>query len=508
MISTLFAFNLILTPFNKTKASINKSMSFNGTGTNYNDRIEIPVSNSSANNIGASDFAIEFWMKASAANNTPMSGAGSEWIWGNIIFDRDILDNTNDKFGISLFNGNLRFGAGSNATTIETSGVNVADNTWRFIVVNRRASDGFSTIHVDGTQRASGTTVAGDISYKSPYAYNSGGYTNCSVQNKNAFIVLGAEKHDYAFCTGADLPSRNSYRGLLDDVRISNALRTSYSRPVSELVADSQTVGLYRFNEGTGTTAIDSSISQINGVIKTGSTFSVDTPITSSSTTTIFTDTLLELYNYNSNVFISTRDTGNQIVTNTSPDLGNTWLDWEISSQSGGQMTFAEFNGTLYHSGRNTSNQIIMRTKTGLNDWSGWTNEGSLTIGKVTMVVFDCQLYQAVRRPDNAISTRFSSDGVNWSSWVNNGFTPNNVSMTVFNSRLYQAVRGNSGMIFTRYTEDGSNWTQWVGNGSTPYDVSVLSDNSRIIQAAIGNSKRIFIRYSVDGVNWTTWNAI
>ena len=57
-----------------------KSIRFNGTGTNYNDRVEIPVQGNKLN-IGATDFTIEFWMQVPAGvTNTPVGG-GSGWIW-------------------------------------------------------------------------------------------------------------------------------------------------------------------------------------------------------------------------------------------------------------------------------------------------------------------------------------------------------------------------------------------------------------------------------------------
>ena len=254
--------------------STGKSIRFNGTGTNYNDRVEILVQGNKLN-IGATDFTIEFWMKVPAGvTNTPVGG-GNGWIWGNIILDRDVFGDTPDDFGLSLFNGNLRFGTGPNVdtNTIQTSGVNVADNQWHHVAIVRIASSGQVRIYVDGTQRASGNLQAGDISYKGPY---NGGYINlpnCNL-NKDPYLVLGAEKHDYFWCAENDATKakNNAYNGLLDDLRISNIARynSNFTRPNSPHPIDSNTVAMYRFDDDT---ANDSADNPVNGVVKSGVSF-------------------------------------------------------------------------------------------------------------------------------------------------------------------------------------------------------------------------------------------
>ena len=263
-----------------------KSIRFHGTGTGYNDRVEIPVQNNGQSNklnIGATDFTIEFWMKVPAGvTNTPVGG-GSGWIWGNIILDRDVFGDTPDDFGLSLFNGNLRFGTGPNVdtNTIQTSGVNVADNQWHHVAIVRIASSGQVRIYVDGTQRASGNLQAGDISYKGPY---NGGYINgpCN-QNKDPYLVLGAEKHDYFWCAenNATKAKNNAYNGLLDDLRSSNIARynSKFTIPNSPHPIDINTVSRYRFDDDT---ANDSASGPVNGVVKSGVSFDNDSPFSSS----------------------------------------------------------------------------------------------------------------------------------------------------------------------------------------------------------------------------------
>jgi hypothetical protein len=57
---------------------------------------------------------------------------------------------------------------------------------------------------------------------------------------------------------GADYPS---YSGLLDEVRLSNTLRHAaiFTRPNAAFTPDASTVGLYYFDEASGTAITDSS---------------------------------------------------------------------------------------------------------------------------------------------------------------------------------------------------------------------------------------------------------
>ena len=85
----------------------------------------------------------------------------------------------------------------------------------------------------------------GDISYRDG---RSAGATN------EPYLVIGAEKHD----AGGAYPSFNGY---VDEVRISNTVRYTgnFTRPSGAFGTDGNTVGLYHFNEGSGTSVGDSS---------------------------------------------------------------------------------------------------------------------------------------------------------------------------------------------------------------------------------------------------------
>jgi hypothetical protein len=68
------------------------------------------------------------------------------------------------------------------------------------------------------------------------------------------YLVIGAEKHDY------DNTQYPSYRGWIDEVRLSSVIRysTDFARPTMPFAPDADTAALYHFDEGTGVTVSDS----------------------------------------------------------------------------------------------------------------------------------------------------------------------------------------------------------------------------------------------------------
>ncbi len=223
------------------------ALQFYGNGVNDIDRVKVRIDPPVPADVGG-DLTIEFWMKTTATGGSCTPGAsGDGWITGRTIIDRDVYGNgDHGDYGISLANGRMCFGVerGSSGRTIYGS-TNVANGQWRHIAVTRRASDGQVRIFVDGQLDAQGSGPTGDISYRDgrPTIY----------PNSDPFLVIGAEKHDIS----AAYPS---YIGLLDDVRISNVVRHdgAFTRPNAPHAADGDTVALYRFDEGSGMTIIDS----------------------------------------------------------------------------------------------------------------------------------------------------------------------------------------------------------------------------------------------------------
>lgn len=242
-------------------ASTAYALQFFGNGAGDIDRVKIALGNPSRPVDVGGDFTIEFWMKARAADNTsgPCAAGGSNWINGNTIIDRDVYGGGDfGDYGISLYGGRIAFGVarGANENTI-CSASGVADGQWHHIAVTRNTATGQLRIFVDGQVDAQGSGPAGDVSYRDGRP---------TVYPNDPFLVIGAEKHDAG-------PQYPSYRGLLDDVRISNTVRYSgnFAPPTAPHAADGATVALYRFDEGNGATIIDSAPGgQSPGVVRYG----------------------------------------------------------------------------------------------------------------------------------------------------------------------------------------------------------------------------------------------
>ncbi|MBK8258929.1 MAG: LamG domain-containing protein [Polyangiaceae bacterium] len=239
------------------------SLRFFGNGVQDIDRVKIQVDKLPPDNtpgppvdVGATDFTIEFWMRAAAGDNTaaPVDcGANVAWINGNIVVDRDRY-NQDRKWGLSIAGGKFVFGVSGNGTGDRTicGGTPVLDNTWHHVAIERRLSDGRLWIFVDGQLDATNIGPEGDVSY--PDNGVPGDYCGGPCNSSDPFLVLAAEKHDAG-------PAYPSYSGYLDEMRVSKVLRymTSFDLPNSPYVTDADTVALYHFDEGAGVVAADSS---------------------------------------------------------------------------------------------------------------------------------------------------------------------------------------------------------------------------------------------------------
>jgi hypothetical protein len=220
------------------------SLRFYGHGVDDIDRVKIPLDAPPVPaDVGATDFTIEWWMKADAADNTP--GSCDSWICGNIIFDRDVYvyEGEPPNYGISLYNGRIRFGAVNASLTIEGS-VDVADDVWHHVAVTRVRDTGVQCLFVDGALDVCGSTAPGDISYPDGLRHDE--WLN------NPYLVVGAEKHDYDQVAGQTPPDYPSYNGLIDEIRLSNVVRytTGFERPSEPFTSDGNTVALYHLDEG------------------------------------------------------------------------------------------------------------------------------------------------------------------------------------------------------------------------------------------------------------------
>jgi uncharacterized repeat protein (TIGR01451 family) len=226
------------------------SLRFFGNGTGDIDRVKVQISPQVPADVGASDFTIEFWMKANPGdNNSGNCVTGSDgWMNGNIIFDRDVLGNGDfGEYGISLFNDGIAFGVNNGTTGDGICGTsNVADGFWHHVAVTRRFSDGRLELFVDGVREASLDGPDGDLSYNDSHS---------NPDPNDPFLVIGAQKRDDS--------GSLSYNGWIDEIRISNNLRydntTEFTRPSANFTSDGNTSALYHFDEGSANIINDSS---------------------------------------------------------------------------------------------------------------------------------------------------------------------------------------------------------------------------------------------------------
>lgn len=207
--------------------------------------------------VGATDFTIEFWVRASTADNTqPSTTCGQfrdAWIEGNILLDRDRFTADRD-YGLAFLAGRVAFGVRTTEAWTICGSTNVLDNQWHHIAVTRSVSTGALALYVDGALDASATGPAGDISYPD-------GVTSSSPNDP--FLVIGAEKHN--------IPSVPGFNGHIDELRFSTIRRYTapFIRPSSRFTVDANTAALYHFDEGSGTVLVDA-VGSSNGDVRVG----------------------------------------------------------------------------------------------------------------------------------------------------------------------------------------------------------------------------------------------
>ena len=241
------------------------SLRFYGNGVGDIDRVKIRIDNPGnalpgpPADVGASDFTIEFWMRAHPSENAaaPVPGGPNiDWIYGNILLDGDRY-NQDRKFGVSVAGGAMVFGVSGDGTGDYTliGSRDVLDGAWHHVALQRRRSDGRMEIFVDGALDAlAGGALGpdGDVSY--PDTGVPGSFCGGPCTNSDPFLVLGAEKHDAG-------PAYPSYSGWLDELRLSTTLRYSpgFTPPSGPFSSDATTAALYHFDEGAGNAVHDSS---------------------------------------------------------------------------------------------------------------------------------------------------------------------------------------------------------------------------------------------------------
>ncbi len=272
------------------QADAGTSLRFYGSGTSAPDldRVKIPIDGPERPaDIGATDFTIEFWLRAApGANDSPRCQDGDDnWVNGNIVIDRDIYGPGDyGDYGISLYGGRIAFGVnnGSSGQTLCGATV-VADDEWHHIALVREQDSGLMQIYVDGVLDGAVSGPTGDVSYRNGRALTPNPDQPGAFFASEPFIVVGAEKHD------VNSDYYPSFSGWLDELRLSNTRRYNgdFTRPSGPFTPDSDTAALYHFDEGSGDVVSDSSGGESHGTrnfggAPAGPEWSTEVPFTDS----------------------------------------------------------------------------------------------------------------------------------------------------------------------------------------------------------------------------------
>lgn len=275
------------------------SLRFYGHGADDVDRVKIRMGDLSSGppaDVGAQDFTLEWWMKVLPGENAAPAvncSSGGAWRSGNILLDRDRGGQDRD-YGVSLAGGKLVYGvAGDGTGELSLCGsLALDDGAWHHVAVQRRFSDGWMWIFVDGQLDAQANGPDGDISYPNGAVLLDVCGGPCT---NDAFLVLGAEKHGFD-------PVLLSYSGWLEEFRISKVLRYfgNFTRPSLPFVSDPHTLALYHFDDSPGTSAYETSGAPggpSNATLKlggdpTGPAWSTDTPFEVPTPIPTYTPTL------------------------------------------------------------------------------------------------------------------------------------------------------------------------------------------------------------------------
>ncbi len=223
------------------------SLRFYGHALPNGDRVEIPLDDPARPIDVGGDFTLEFWLRVPIGSNPVTRActvARDEWIWGNIVIDRDVYgEGDHGDFGIALMQGRLAFGVSRGAIGATACGAaDLRDGLWHHIAATRDASTGQLRIFIDGLIDGGALGPGGDVSYRDGRP---------TVWPLDPVLVLGNEKHF----------GPEGFSGWITEWRISSVVRYTapFVRPSDRFVADAATVALFRFDEGAGAILGDSS---------------------------------------------------------------------------------------------------------------------------------------------------------------------------------------------------------------------------------------------------------
>ena len=200
---------------------------------------------------GTDSFSVGFWMKR---NST-----AQEWI-----VSKQLSSGTYGGFAIFIASGKLNFFLGSGAPSANIQGKStdsVTGTTWKHIVVTYDGSQDISgfKIYINGV---SNTIV--QVSNNAPT--NVANTTNFQLSSRdgNTALQYGGILDEVGFWLGTELTS----------VQASEI----YNSGTPASLSGYSPTSWWRFEEGSGTTAIDSGTGGNNGTLTNGTAYSTDVP--------------------------------------------------------------------------------------------------------------------------------------------------------------------------------------------------------------------------------------
>lgn len=221
------------------------SLLFTGVIDEVTDRMNIDIVQHSALNVGAGDMTIQFFFSADANNNAGAQPTGATYGFPdtNIMGDRDNQPPNTRDFGWGLAAGRLLFSCENSGGASQVVGTTDTRATgWRHGALQRRASDGWMSVLIDGVREAERTGPTGTISYQ-------GGLT----EPHSNFLCIGTEKWGFQVL---------GYRGLKSLLMIHSEIvypnaTNSIPSTLSGFLAQPGILACYPMHDGSGTTVTD-----------------------------------------------------------------------------------------------------------------------------------------------------------------------------------------------------------------------------------------------------------
>ncbi len=188
------------------------------------------------------DFTLEAWIKAS----TPGLNLGTNFWQGSGLLYADAAGDAND-FGASVLGSKFAFGVGNPNTTI-VSASDVTSGAWVHVAATRSKGTGLIQVFVNGNMETAKMVAQ----------------VNSLTAQPN--LTIGGNAMDNRYFTG-----------FIDEVRAWNIVRSPADIKATMnhrlTGAEPGLVGYWRFDEGTGTTAADSSLTPADAAKNNGDLF-------------------------------------------------------------------------------------------------------------------------------------------------------------------------------------------------------------------------------------------